>query len=812
MQAFRNMVSSLTRAADGKHPSDEVLQKYREDLNGLRDEVVQIRQQFTSYSDSFVHAAESAVVLSKSIVQFYQQGEPSAIKAAQFIIEEGERGKQKKTYTKFFSLIYNHSNEEIADTAVKLFQQQQHSPEGLISELDNWLQVIRLLHQEIEDAERARAAAQTTSDRLYSLKEQHERLKKKQSSAGSTAVGAQELRDLEERIKDTTNVKISLTKDFQDQKQKIGDAVTNMLKEKYHIFDRVYVQLLECQFACAGAYNDLMKPFKGLIDLYRKQYSHINENGDAHPLYQSTNQLLQRTKIDANPLDQARSPRHINQDTTEANTNHDDQISVNVNNDAHANSSVNDNKPVENGDHHQSDEKELNGVLHTRSDSDDNTAATKSNKSATLSNDDPSHSVDLCCCLYEKQETQGMSFFIVGFWEKNPKGEISSRFFIGILWISDDRYIINVNSTRETRFVSSINNKKTKAELEKTNVDKFQNNICLVQKVVETAKHEYGDFITGSQIVTEANNSSAGNVQSSIGYLFSTDSVSEKSNTVENTQKKDTTAKNENDKPSSDMLPHMERHDSTDFWGMFGNTTNQESQTSKVATKPTPTITSTSTLASTTAKHDHVNVLFGSSEPSRFSKSESQISRPTNANSSPRRRNQQSGQHLEPVNEQAKSKPEKGGWCTSIKMLNICGLFLTIVRDESKIEERVKERIRFVKESYEIEAKDHAERTKYKDELETRLDEWEYNSGVRRNIRSLLTKLPEVLWEDSGWKPVSLGDLVQPAKCKKAYQMALRVVHPDRAANRGDDAKNAVICERVFTALNEAWNEFEKTM
>ncbi|ETO35791.1 hypothetical protein RFI_01272 [Reticulomyxa filosa] len=284
MQTFRNIVSSFTRTGDGKHPPDEVLQQHRDALNGLRDQITQIRQQFTTYTTNLIHASESGVLLSKSVTQFYQAVEHS--------------GTVKSVQT------YNTVNEEIANSAVKVFQEQTQLPEGLIAELDNWLEVIKLLEQEIEDAERARAAAQSTSDRLHTLKEQHERLKKKQqstpasSSSGINGVNQQELRDLEERINDTTNVKKSLTKDFQDQKQKISDAVANMFKEKYRIFDRVYVQLLECQLAFINSCNELIRPFKTSIDYYRKQYPKTYADYNSHPLHQSTHQLLQHSKLD----------------------------------------------------------------------------------------------------------------------------------------------------------------------------------------------------------------------------------------------------------------------------------------------------------------------------------------------------------------------------------------------------------------------------------------------------------------------------------------------------------------------------------
>jgi len=246
-----------------------------------------------------------------------------------------------------------------------------------------------------------------------------------------------------------------------------------------------------------------------------------------------------------------------------------------------------------------------------------------------------------------------------------------------------------------------------------------------------------------------------------MGYLFRTDSVNEETKPPPSTNDKQ--AKRENNAPP-DAVPRMERNDSSDFWSMLGSSTSKSE--TKEKTKPQ---SAASPAAKTSANKPD-------SQPTRQSASEV---------SSPRRgtTNKPSPQTSTITNESRSNSAISNNTGTDA---------------ERRREQRIEERIRFVRESYEHDQREQAERTKFKDELEAKLDEWEFNSGVRRNIRSLLTKLPEVLWEDSGWKPVGLGDLVQSTKCKKSYQLALRLVHPDRAANRGDDARTKVICERVF--------------
>eukprot|EP01083_Nonionella_stella_P086565 240588_1 len=95
-------------------------------------------------------------------------------------------------------------------------------------------------------------------------------------------------------------------------------------------------------------------------------------------------------------------------------------------------------------------------------------------------------------------------------------------------------------------------------------------------------------------------------------------------------------------------------------------------------------------------------------------------------------------------------------------------------------------------------------------ELGDRLDVWEYRNGVRRGIRSLLSSMHTVLWDEakSSWKPVSLSQLMAPSDVKKHYRKGILKVHPDRA--QGMPGNVHFISERCFQALNTAWADFQK--
>lgn len=65
-----------------------------------------------------------------------------------------------------------------------------------------------------------------------------------------------------------------------------------------------------------------------------------------------------------------------------------------------------------------------------------------------------------------------------------------------------------------------------------------------------------------------------------------------------------------------------------------------------------------------------------------------------------------------------------------------------------------------------------------------------------------------MLWEGNTWKPVGLGDVIDPKKVKLVYRKAMLVVHPDRCSNQSSEVR--FIAKRVFEAVNEAYQDFLK--
>ena len=85
---------------------------------------------------------------------------------------------------------------------------------------------------------------------------------------------------------------------------------------------------------------------------------------------------------------------------------------------------------------------------------------------------------------------------------------------------------------------------------------------------------------------------------------------------------------------------------------------------------------------------------------------------------------------------------------------------------------------------------------------------WATNNNEKKNVRNLLTSMHAVLWPDSGWKPVGLGDVIDSKKVKLFYRKAMLVVHPDRCSALNGETR--FIAKRVFEAINEAYQDFLK--
>ena len=64
------------------------------------------------------------------------------------------------------------------------------------------------------------------------------------------------------------------------------------------------------------------------------------------------------------------------------------------------------------------------------------------------------------------------------------------------------------------------------------------------------------------------------------------------------------------------------------------------------------------------------------------------------------------------------------------------------------------------------------------DVVDSRVSQW--RAGKEGNLRALLSTLENVLWEESGWNKVGMGDVLLPGKVKLVYMKGIAKVHPDK--------------------------------
>lgn len=71
-----------------------------------------------------------------------------------------------------------------------------------------------------------------------------------------------------------------------------------------------------------------------------------------------------------------------------------------------------------------------------------------------------------------------------------------------------------------------------------------------------------------------------------------------------------------------------------------------------------------------------------------------------------------------------------------------------------------------------------AERLMKQDIVDAKISVWKM--GKDRNLRALLGSLEMILWPGVQWKGVTMGELIEPRKCKITYMKAIAKVHPDK--------------------------------
>ena len=129
-------------------------------------------------------------------------------------------------------------------------------------------------------------------------------------------------------------------------------------------------------------------------------------------------------------------------------------------------------------------------------------------------------------------------------------------------------------------------------------------------------------------------------------------------------------------------------------------------------------------------------------------------------------------------------------------------------RREAQVEENVEHALREKQERDQRERVEAIELDDARSKFDKNLTTWQTVNKEKRNVRTLLTTMHTVLWAGNSWKPIGLGDVIEPKQVKLQYRKAMLIVHPDKVSKLSTETQ--FIAKRVFEGINEAYQEFLK--
>lgn len=92
-------------------------------------------------------------------------------------------------------------------------------------------------------------------------------------------------------------------------------------------------------------------------------------------------------------------------------------------------------------------------------------------------------------------------------------------------------------------------------------------------------------------------------------------------------------------------------------------------------------------------------------------------------------------------------------------------------------------------------------------QLDPKIKTWAEEHGKKKQLRALLASLHTVLWPGAKWKTLTIGDLLQDSKVKRAFHKASLVVHPDKTHDLPPDQR--FLAKRIFDSLCQAKSDFD---
>jgi len=577
----------------------------------------------------------------------------------------------------------------------------------LISELSEWVQLISNLNERILNAESTRITAHDTQNRLISLQNEYQDKKSKSSKGMFGRNQGANLEDLEKRISEASDAEKSLSAEYQSAKNAVSQQVKQLMEKRYRYFDRIYVQMLECQAEYFQHAAMQSKRFQRDIDYYRKQYPKTNSFRDSNGSTKDNPFKPQHSK--KNSTSQQPSPT-----TKPIKTKKEKNKKPKVPKTAPPT------LPAE-------DKEEI----HIKQPKEDDIIQTNMNKSKSSP---PTMSKEEYKTMDRHRSTHDILNLHGPMSPQQPvlpKVSKQDSMFSGIL--NDDQYqddhgLLDLGNPNQNDMLLGFSDN-----------DKMSQSMNNLPKHKKTEQNDdiFGDFWGGDtkQGSKGQNKALHGSQDSTTDWL---------------------------------MGSHEPKQVTPDKVPINGSKKSLEDQ-----------MNSNFNAASYGGGHGHHNG--HNQSPQTLQKSTTQkINR--------------NGAHK--INNKDLSETDKQKMAT-MKLSK---------KAQENAEKAYQQKMNERKQKEEKEANEMKERLYWKEKHCQKLNEWEFDNTVRRNIRTLIGKLPDVLPNGLNWKPIPMTKLLNDAQLKKGYYKAVRVVHPDKSIGRGDPIETQVVCDYVFQALEQAFN------
>eukprot|EP00931_Biecheleriopsis_adriatica_P060157 TRINITY_DN36113_c0_g1_i1.p1 TRINITY_DN36113_c0_g1~~TRINITY_DN36113_c0_g1_i1.p1 ORF type:complete len:356 (+),score=85.76 TRINITY_DN36113_c0_g1_i1:47-1069(+) len=133
-----------------------------------------------------------------------------------------------------------------------------------------------------------------------------------------------------------------------------------------------------------------------------------------------------------------------------------------------------------------------------------------------------------------------------------------------------------------------------------------------------------------------------------------------------------------------------------------------------------------------------------------------------------------------------------------------------VAERERRMQQEYEEKMARHEEAKRREEQSKKEKVELNNNLSRVMNDWAKTPDGQsfKEIRTLLSTMHTVMWENSGWQPLSLSELVADSNIKKYYRKAILMAHPDRHQSAASEQQ--VRADRIFNALNESFKAFNK--